>query len=53
MLVFVLVCIILCLSSFAIILTRKSKMAALLLLFFRFFVTVNVLHLALPRDAYG
>ena len=40
--VFVLVCITLCVSSFAIILTRKREPAALLLLSFGCFVTVNV-----------
>ena len=47
MLVFLLVFITSCLSSFAIILTRKRELVALLLLSFRCFVTVNVLLLFL------
>ena len=43
MLVFVLVCITLFLSSFAIILTRNRELVALLLLSFGCLVTVNVL----------
>ena len=42
-LVFVLLCIALCPSSFAIILKRKRELIALLLLFFASLVTVNVL----------
>ena len=45
MLVFVLVCILYVLSSFAIILTRKGELVALLLLTFVCLVTVNVLWL--------
>ena len=44
-LVFVLVCILYVLSSFAIILTRKGELVALLLLTFVCLVTVNVLWL--------
>ena len=42
MLVFVLVCVAMCPSSFAIILTRKRELVALLLLSFRCLVSVNV-----------
>ena len=47
MIVFVLVCITLCLSIFAIILTRKRKLIALVLLSFLYLVYVNFLWLFL------
>ena len=53
MLVFVLVCIIYVLSSFAIILTRKRELVGLLLLSHGCFVTVNVLYLLLTVPKVG
>ena len=38
-------------TSFAIILKRKRKLAALLLLSYRYIVTINVLYIALPHGA--
>ena len=45
MFVFVLICITLCLSSFAITLNRKRKLVVLLFLSYRCIVTINVLWL--------
>ena len=52
-LVFVLVCITLCPSSFAIILTRKRELVALLLLSFGCLVTHSEFSVALPHSAVG
>ena len=53
MLVFVLVCITLCPFSFAIILTRKRELSALLLLSFGCLATINILWLFLTVPLVG